>query len=251
MVDTYKLKSKELLYLCPVGDLHWGSPEFNEEYLQYWADLISRIKNPKRIYLMGDLAEAATKHLANSAFQATMSLDDQLDAVINFFKPFKKDIIFLCKGNHELRLERDYDLDITRIIANALGCPYGNQYIDTFNVNDNDFNVYTSHGKGSSAHFYTAESKIIRDTQHIQADIFINGHNHRAGCFSIPIRSGNGLKRRHYMFSGAFLSYGGYADTMQLPILPEAFGHLTVDKDCRVNPTLFYIDQRYPEAMRG
>jgi hypothetical protein len=249
-LDSYTLKDKERVYILPCGDLHIGSPEFNEDYLNYWADLVTRIKNPKRIYLMGDLAESATKQLANSAFKATMSLDDQLDYVINFFKPFKDDIVYLCKGNHELRLEKDYDLDLTRIIANALNCDYGNQTIDSFKVNDEIIDIYLAHGRGSSKHHYTAESAFIRNTQAINATIYLNGHNHRCQCFTIPIRTHDGLKRRYYAFTGAFLGYGGYSDSMQLPILPEAFLHLSIDKDVRVDHKIFYIDQRAKELMK-
>ena len=199
---------------------------------------------------MGDLIESATKHLANSSFQQEMSLTDQINETIDFFKPLKDDIVFACKGNHELRLEKDYDLNIMDIIAGQLDCPHGNQNIDSFTLNGRETSVYTSHGKGSSAYHYTAESKIIRDTQTIQADIFCHGHNHRCGHFSIPIKTMNGLKRKHYIFSGAFLGYGGYADAMQLPSLPEAFIILGLNKEGRLFPNIHYIDERKPELMK-
>lgn len=178
-----------------------------------------------------------------------MTLDDQIDTAINYLKPFKKDIIFATRGNHELRSSKDYDLDIMRIIANALHCDYGHQVIDSFLINQQPFSVYAAHGKGSAAHFYTAESKIIRDTQHIQADLYLNGHNHRCGYFSVPYRCDEGIRRKHYAFTGAFLRYTGYPDMMQLPILPEAFLNLSISKDLLVNPNLFYIDQRKPEFL--
>lgn len=247
--NNYTLKGKEQLYICPVGDIHLGSPETNIEYLEYWRNIVAGIKGPKRIYLTGDLMEAATKRLANSAFKVNMSLDDQLEWVIQFFKPLKEDIIFSAIGNHELRLSKDYDLDLMRIVAQALDCDYGNQYLDHFMVNNEPVTVYTAHGKGSSMHHYTAESKIIRDTQTIMADIVIHGHNHRCGHFSIPTRTMNGLRRKHYVFSGAFLGYGGYADSMQLPVLPESFIYLGVNREHRVTPNVFYIDERQPELM--
>lgn len=249
--DSYTLSDKSLVYILPIGDIHLGSENCNLEYLDYWKDTTKRIKNPIRIYLMGDLVEAATKKLANSSFRQQMPLDDQIDLIIEFFKPFKDDIVFSCMGNHEIRLSKDYDLDIMRLISNQLDTNYGNQNIDTFTVNDKPITVYTAHGKGSSLYHYTAESKIIRDTQTIESDIVIHGHNHRAGHFSIPKRSQEGLKRKHYCFSGAFLGYGGYADSMQLPVLPEAFCQLRVNKDANIKSELFYIDERLPESMEA
>jgi UDP-2,3-diacylglucosamine pyrophosphatase LpxH len=245
----YTLKGKQHLTIIPVGDIHRGSPELNRDYLEYWQSIVEKIPDPKRIYLMGDLLESATKHLANSSFQQEMSLTDQINETIDFFKPMKEDIVFACKGNHELRLEKDYDLNLMELIAGQLGCPHGNQYMDCFNVNDKAVNVYVAHGKGSSLYHYTAESKILRDTQTIISDLYIHGHNHRCGHFSIPTKTHEGLKRRHYIFSGSFLGYGGYASAMQLPVLPEAFIILGLNKECRVFPNIHYIDERKPELM--
>jgi len=245
----YRLRGKQKVYICPFSDLHLGSKEFNREYFEYALDVLDSIKQPKRIYLAGDLIEHASKMVGNSAFNTTMTLDDQIDEAISYFKPYRKDIVFAARGNHELRSSKDYDLDIMRIIANALRCDYGHQTIDCFNINGEPFTVYVAHGKGSAAHFYTAESKIIRDTQHIQADLYLNGHNHRCGYFSIPYRTNEGIKRKHYAFTGSFLRYIGYADMMQLPILPEAFLNLSIDKDFFVNPNLYYIDQRREDLL--
>jgi hypothetical protein len=78
----------------------------------------------------------------------------------------------------------------------------------------------------------------------------MHGHNHRCGHFSIPNKTMTGLKRKHYIFTGAFLGYGGYADSMQLPQLPEAFINLGINKELRVLPNIHYIDERTPHLMR-
>lgn len=245
----YRLKHNEKLAILPLSDLHLGSEQFNAEYFEYCLEKIDNIKSKKRIYLIGDLMESASKKVGNSSFHVTMTLDEQLDAVIDYLKPFKDDIYFTCIGNHEARLSKDYDFNIMRYVAKCLDCDYGYQNIDTFNINGNPFRIYTAHGKGSSAYHYTAESKIIRDNQTVEADLIINGHNHRCGHFSIPIRTGKGMKRKHYCFSGAFLSYNGYPDSMMLPILPEAFIQLSLDKDRIMRKNEFFIDERRPDLM--
>jgi hypothetical protein len=247
------LKANQRAYILPVGDIHRGGEGFNPSYLDYWQDQLQNIKGTILLYFMGDLLEAATKSLSNSAYRQQMSLDDQIDQTISFFQPIinQPNIIprFACRGNHELRLSKDYDLDVMRIIASALDVPYGHQYIDHISINNQPFNIYISHGRGSSKYHYTAESKIIRDTSQIDADLYLNGHNHRCGYFSLPVRTGDGLRRKHYAFTGAFLSYQGYPDSMHLPILPEAFIHLSVNKDLRVFNNIFYIDERQPELL--
>lgn len=247
---SYRLSGNSKVYLCPISDVHLGSPECNLEYFQYALDVIRNIKQEKRIYLCGDLIEHASKNIGNSSYKQIISLDEQIDTIINYLRPFKKDIVFSAMGNHCLRSLKEYDLDINRIIANALHTRHGHQYIDRFTVNGESVDVYVAHGRGSSAHFYTAESKIIRDTQHIDATVFMNGHNHRCGYFSVPRRTYDGISRKHYLFTGSFLRYVGYADQMQLPILPEAFLNLSINQNLQMRSNIFYIDQVAPELMQ-
>lgn len=249
MKTNYRLKNNQTLTIIPIGDIHIGSEEFNQDFFEYSLTRIEEIPGEVLIYLMGDLLEVATKKLANSAFRATMTVNKQLDTIIDYLRPYKKSIRFCCIGNHEIRLSKDYDFNILKLVAEALECPYGHQNIDTININNQPFSIYTAHGAGSSKYFYTAESKMIRDTQHITADLYLHGHNHRCGYFTQPTRGPTGFHRRHYAFTGAFLSYGGYADMMQLPVLPEAFLHLKINKDQRLRPNFFYIDQVRPDLM--
>lgn len=248
--DNYRLKGNSKVYIIPVGDIHVGSKQFNEEYFNYFLDTVDAIQSDKRIYLMGDLLEAANKQTGNAAFCTDMTLDEQIDYVISTFKPFKKDLIFSCNGNHCARLSKDFDLDVMKLIGKALHVSTGNQNIDQFNINGEPVTVYTAHGKGSAAHAHTARGKIIRDTASIAADIKLQGHNHRLDFFSQPVRTVNGISREYYGFTGSFLRYNGYAESMQLPILPESFQIISVNKDKIVRNNEYYIDQMKPEYLQ-
>lgn len=253
MKINYKLRGNERIYILPISDLHAGSEQFNEEYFKYMLEQLDGIKSDKRIYLGGDLMEAASKHVGNSSFKTTMSLDDQIDYILKALKPYKKNIVNMAIGNHEARIVKEFDLDINKLIAREFDIPYGNQFLDTFVINGEPFTVYSAHGKGSSAHHYTAQSKMIRDTQHVKADLFMHGHNHRCDHFSVPTMQsgpeGREIGRKHYVFTGAFLKYVGYAEAMQLPILPEAFIQLNINKDFRLRSTQFNIDECKPEYV--
>lgn len=254
MKKNYTLRGNQQVYLIPLSDLHVGSEQFNEDYFQYRLETIDRIESDKRIYLCGDLLEAANKQVGNASFRTEMTLDDQLDYVIDSLKPFKKDIVSSAIGNHEIRLVKDFDFDINKVIGRALNVPTGNQFLDQFTINGKPMTVYSAHGKGSSAHHHTAQSKMIRDTQHIVADILFHGHNHRCDHFTQPLLmpgpdGQSHIFRKHYVFTGSFLRYNGYAEAMQLPILPEAFIQLAINKDLRVKSTQFNIDETKPEYM--
>lgn len=249
MKTNYKLRASEKIYILPIGDIHIGSSEFNEPYFNYCLDTIDNIKSDKRIYLMGDLVEAASKQVGNASFKTEMTLDDQIDYVINSFKPYKKDIVNMVQGNHCARLSKDFDLNVMKIIARALHVPDGNQFIDTFYINQQPYTIYTKHGKGTSAYAHTAQGKMIREHQHIDADLYMNGHSHRLDYFTIPTVSDGKIKRKHYVMTGSFLKYNGYADSMSLPVLPESFIQLNINKELRMRANNFYIDQTRPDLM--
>ena len=253
MKTNYKLRGNEKVYIIPISDMHVGSEQFNKPYFDYRLDTLDKLQSDKRIYLCGDILEAANKQVGNASFRTDMTLDDQIDFAIKVFKPYRKDIVNMAIGNHEQRLVKEFDLDVNKIIARALKVPYGNQFLDTFVINGNKFTIYTAHGKGSSAHHHTAQSKMIRDTQHVLANMYMNGHNHRCDHFTVPhfVRTEDGktIGRKHYVFTGSFLRYNGYAEQMQLPVLPEAFIQLSINKDMRVSSTQFNIDETKPEYL--
>ena len=74
--NQYALSSNETINLIPIGDFHIGSSQFNYEFFEHMLKQIKKLKN-RRIYLMGDLLESASKHVGNSSFHTHMSLEEQ------------------------------------------------------------------------------------------------------------------------------------------------------------------------------
>ena len=98
--NQYALSSNETVNIIAIGDFHIGSSEFNYEFFDYMLKQIKKLKN-RRIYLMGDLLESASKSV----------------------------------GNHEARLIKEFDFNVVADIARELGCKWYNQNIDTFKIN--------------------------------------------------------------------------------------------------------------------
>lgn len=245
----FKLRGNEKLLIIDVSDTHFGAEWFNEPYFFYFLDVLDAIKSQWILYTGGDLWEAASKKVGNSAFKTTMTLDEQLDYSLNYFKPYKKNMRFAAIGNHDIRLWNDFDFNITSVFAKKMKCEYGHSVIDEFNINGEPFKVYLAHGVGSAKHSHTAQGKFIRETEQIEADLFLNGHNHRLDFFSRPVMTSDGLKRQHYGFSGSFLGWKGYSEAMHLPILPEAFQVISINKDRVVKANQYYIDERRPDLL--
>lgn len=168
-VSTFSLSKRQKLYIFPISDLHIGSRNFNLEYFKYCLSKFDSVKGPKIIYLLGDLLESASLSVGNSSFKQKLSLNDQLEYVYNLLSPYKKYIRGLCPGNHEARLKRDYDLDVSKILSDMLNIPYSAYILDTIKINHKPFTVFGTHGKKSSKYYHTSISKVERETQHFNA----------------------------------------------------------------------------------
>ena len=90
--DQYALSSNETINLIPIGDFHIGSSQFNYEFFEHMLKQIKKLKN-RRIYLMGDLLESASKSVGNSVFHTHMSLEEQKSYLLEALEPFTDDII--------------------------------------------------------------------------------------------------------------------------------------------------------------
>ena len=233
-MDEYKLRSNQSLSIIPFTDAHVGASTCDYEFLEYWKKVVKRIKGHKRIYCLGDMLEASAKHIGNSAFKQQMDLNEQREYIIDLLYPFKEDIIVYHTGNHSIRLSKEFDYDISKDIARELDVPYsmgGN--LDKFNVNGKTYTIYTHHGKGSASRRDLAIGKIIRDTNKINADIYMVGHLHHAMVFKDYVKTSNGLDPKYYVYGGAFLQYkSSYAEQMALNEVPPAFliGNISKNK---------------------
>lgn len=238
------LKARGKLHIFPVSDLHVGSRHFNEDYFKYCRQKIKLAKGEIVVYLLGDIMEVAGKSVGNASFQQDMDVNEQLDYACKLLKPIKNYIRWSVPGNHDSsRTKKDFDLDIGMELAKRLKIPYSQSIFDELIINNNSFTVYGVHGRGSSRYSYTSMSKFIRETNHIDANLYLMGHLHRSMFFSEPYISVNGLYRRNYCFTGHFLSYkGSYAEEMNLQHLPESFSHITIDRNSAVNCKHYFSD---------
>ena len=232
-MDQYALSSNETVNIIPIGDFHIGSDQFNYDFYYHMLKQINKLKN-RRIYLMGDLLESASKKVGNSAYNTHMTLEEQKEFLLKSLTPFQKDIIGICVGNHEARLIKDYDFNIVADIARELDCQWYHQNIDTFKVNEYTIDVFTRHGKGSSGKRHLSMGKLERGTNDIIADIYLEGHNHRTLFWNRLYVDKTGLHRRYYGYTGSFLNYNGYADSMYLDIEPPAYQTISINKNKRI-----------------
>lgn len=248
MDDCFKLSKREKLHIFPISDAHIGSESFNQEYFKYALQNFDGIKGPKIIYLLGDILEAASLSVGNSSFKQKISLNEQLNKAQKLLMPYKKYIRGITGGNHEARLKKDYDLDVTQVLAELLKIDYTPYIFDELCINDETFTVFGTHGKGSSQYYHTSLSKVEREVRSYTADLYLYGHLHRTGTWSNTYKTKTGLKRQYYLLTGHYLRYdGSYAMDMLMPELPESFSKIKIGHNLDVDISHYHRDIIYKQ----
>ena len=99
----------EVLRVYSIGDVHVGSPEYNESAIKKQIDIIKN--DPYGVVtLCGDLADYGLKNSKTNVYQATMQPKEQQEYVYELFKPIKDKISSAVPGNHEERITKEVGL---------------------------------------------------------------------------------------------------------------------------------------------
>lgn len=251
-IENFQLKNGKKLYIFPLSDLHYGLPACNIEYFKHWETVFKKTKSKhKIIYLLGDLCDS--QNLRIGTWEWTHTMDEQIDYLKHILKPYKRYIRFMTKGNHPGRLKKDYNYDVGRQLSKDLNVPYEPvDFFDNFKINGQDFTVYGKHGTRFSKSKRLCQRNFIQDMSNIQADLFLQGHNHYGCFFDHVVRTDTeNLKRRYYGFSGHFVNYfKSYARDKGMTLSPECFIRLNINPQLKVAGDEYHIDQERPDLIK-
>ena len=105
------------LHVYAIGDVHVGSPQFNETAIRKKIQIIQ--DDPIGVVcLCGDLGDFALKNSKSNIYQAKLSVAEQIEMIYELFLPITDKVTALVPGNHEERLVREvgvcpmYDLAV-------------------------------------------------------------------------------------------------------------------------------------------
>lgn len=230
------------LYLFPLSDLHLGSAQCDLGFFDVWRKEFEKAPDNKAIYLLGDLLEFPTTRI--DAYDTVMTTHDAVERLIELLEPYKEYIRWVTTGNHEARSLKDFNYDITRGIAERLDARYTrSDFFDMIEHDGQSMVIYGKHGTKTSKNANLALNNFIRDMSDIDADLYLQGHNHYCEFISNYQRGIDNGKRRYYGFTGHFLKYDGYARNMGLPMSQPSFMRLTVDKRMHIDAKKYYKDE--------
>ena len=209
--------------LCAFSDSHKGNRYHDAENYKINLNWLYKHKEYKVITL-GDLIECSTKHSVGLNDQI-MSVDDQIDEIIGDFEPLAEEgrLIGMIQGNHERRALKEASVDVTKRIANQLNVPYMGVgavlYVKVRNANmvrGQNYVVYAVHGNSSARTSGGRINAVMRMGNIVNADLYLHAHlhclDHEVQDIHEVVRGKLRLKRKHYVITGSYLTYGGYVE---------------------------------------
>ena len=121
IVKTFP-KSWGRVHLYALGDIHVGSPQFNENAIRKKLQIIA--DDPFGcVALCGDLGDYGLKNSKTNIYQATMQPKQQQEFIFDLFNPVKDKIIAAVPGNHEERLTKEVGTCPLYDLCVLWGCP--------------------------------------------------------------------------------------------------------------------------------
>jgi len=252
------MKIKELktnfndIYIIPISDLHIGEKGFNKESRRKLKGYIDWVKKTPNAYIIlnGDLVNCATRESKSSPFDQNMDLTEQIECVVELFKPVKNKILGAINGNHENRLSDYTGYSPMISICERLGIEYlGDSavYIMRLGCRKNgtsprlSFTLYSHHTTGGGSSFGSKINRVAAMREIIaNADVFCGSHNHMLGAIHSVTQFINETTgridniRQMLVDTGGYLEWdGSYAERNMLT--PLKIGspriHLIVKRD--------------------
>lgn len=221
-------KSQSVLNVYALGDIHVGSPEFDEASIKKKIKIIQ--DDPYGVFVLcGDVADFGLKNSKSNVYQQTLSPKQQQEYVYELFKPVVDKMTACVSGNHEERITREvglsplYDLCVLWGVEDVYR---ENMVITKYSFGsakgDNQQNMFigiTTHGSTRNKH-----KKFIMGFE--CADFAVSGHTHTPeysphGRIRIDRTHGTA---RHVPYKeivvDANLSVGGYGVKKEYEIPP-------------------------------
>jgi predicted phosphodiesterase len=224
--SSYNGNHDEII-LCPIGDIHIGSPHFDKKSLQKHLEWIKSKENA-RIILMGDILETALKDSVGAGWAEQEDIImNHLYAAKGLFYEFRDIIDGVIEGNHELRVYQRAGILLNKLLAEMLGIPdkyMMYQGIIKYAWNHRAYNVSVWHGSGGGRKSGSSVNKLESQTDTVLCDVYLMGHTHKQHAHNrimyIPDARNNKINEQvqYFVNTGHSLAYeGSYAEAAGLP----------------------------------
>lgn len=209
---------RDRMYVFPLGDVHIGSSNFQEDKWKEWLGYIKANENTSMLGT-GDFLNAALKDSVSDVYTEALTVPTAKRKLRRDLKPLadRGRIDLLIPGNHENRVTRATGDCPIADVADALDVSYAPATaIVRYLVGDQTYDVFVRHGSGSGRPGAQA-SKMEREGLTVVCDVYVQGHVHRQQVLRGVVFEVAGdppavqRRRQLYVTAGSMLSYEEYA----------------------------------------
>ena len=215
------LAAGKILKLAFFSDIHFDSPHCDRVLLKKHFDYC--LKTGRYILIGGDLFDAILlrdqKRATNHHMERNDNqLNEKINKVVEFLRPYKDIILFIGRGNHEESILKYSGLDVLEMLIQLLNAEgkhkiqlgnYTNflrfNFIDSNKRSRLHYDIFQHHGMGANAPQTKGMLDFSRMAKGTIADLIVMGHKHNSiADFSDPIMyiDNNGevkLKNRQFI----------------------------------------------------
>ena len=178
------------------SDIHWDSPDCDRPTLTQHFDYC--LKDNRYILINGDFFDAILlKDVKRAVPHNTDHRDNQLNVKLeeaaHFLTPYKENILFMGRGNHEESVIKHNGLDLMQMLTALLNAgekhqiKYGNyaNFIRINWLNNNKrsvlhYDIFAHHGAGGNAPVTKGMIDFSRLSKGVNADLIWTGHKHNS-----------------------------------------------------------------------
>lgn len=211
------------------ADEHIGDPNCDIVNLMNRVHYVATNPNAYCI-LNGDLMDFASRTSIGDIEARSMNIMEQLQTVIDIFKPVKNKILAITSGNHEDRGYRKEGIDVSQVIANTLNCEdkYSHDTAYVFlrfgrtgssgKYNKRQYTIFVTHGSGGGKKEGAKAIRLADLATICDADIYIHSHTHLPMVIKEGYLRANPVNRtitnctKLFVNGSSALNYGGYGE---------------------------------------
>lgn len=219
-----EIKSTDRVSFLLLSDLHWDNPKTDRVLLKKHLDQAK--ERNAFILIFGDLFCAmqgkydprGSKESVRPEHNVNNYLDALVDTAVEYFKPYKENILFISPGNHETSILKRLETDIIKRLGDGLGVLTGT-YTGwvVFNFTRNSFktnyNLSYHHGYGGGGAVTKDIIQASRKAVYLpDADIIVSGHTHDRWVFPITRTHLNPVTGKQVLKEQLHLKLGTYKD---------------------------------------
>lgn len=193
---TTPIKSQIPVKLGLFSDIHFDSPDCDKESLKLHMDYC--LQDKRYILINGDLFDAILlkdmkRAVPHNIEHRDNQLNVKLEETAHFLTPYKDQILFMGRGNHEETVIKYNGLDLMQMITTMLNAgskhkiQYGNyanflrfSWVDNRGTPHLKYDIFAHHGAGGSAPVTKGMIDFSRLANGVNADLIWVGHKHQS-----------------------------------------------------------------------